>query len=229
MNAPHGSPGAEPNRSHAVLVLFAVRDEARHFTPPPGVACEVVVSGMGKANAERALRRMLDLAFPQLVLTCGYAGGLNPELQLGDVVFETDPSGRLAELLLKHGAKPGRFHCADRVVTTAMEKQALWQLTGADAVEMESGVVREICARRNIPTATVRVISDAVNQDLPLDFNELSGPDGNIRWWGLARALMRSPELVPKLMRFQRELARSGVALGSVLEKVVAEAVQGVP
>jgi adenosylhomocysteine nucleosidase len=78
--------------------------------------------------------------------------------------------------------------------------------SGADAVEMESGVIRAICRERGIPAVTVRVISDDARTDLPTDFNQLAGADGNMNYWKLAGALVQSPSLVPKLMRFRREL-----------------------
>ena len=215
ISAQHDSESAARKR---VLVLFAVRDEAKHFQP--GAGCVVAVSGIGKINAERALTCAL-VHRPQLVLTCGYCGGLNPEHKRGDVIFDADAQSGIADALVRLGAKPGTFHCADRIVTTAEEKKALWQLTGADAVEMESGVIRALCRERGISSATVRGISDDATQDLPLDFNKLSGADGNISYLKLAIALAKSPGRVPELMRFQRELDACSRRLGGVLRGVV--------
>ena len=215
ISAQHDSESAARKR---VLVLFAVRDEAKHFQP--GAGCVVAVSGIGKINAERALTCAL-VHRPQLVLTCGYCGGLNPEHKRGDVIFDADAQSGIADALVRLGAKPGTFHCADRIVTTAEEKKALWQLTGADAVEMESGVIRALCRERGISSATVRGISDDATQDLPLDFNKLSGADGNISYLKLAIALAKSPGRVPELMRFRRELDACSRRLGGVLRGVV--------
>jgi nucleoside phosphorylase len=84
-----------------------------------------------------------------LVLTCGFAGGLNPDLKLGDVVFEM----RKADGKRKLGgaatccrrAKPAKFFCADRIATTVAEKKKLRDETGADAVEMESAAIHAVC------------------------------------------------------------------------------------
>ena len=37
-----------------------------------------------------------------------------------------------------------------------------------------------VCAAHGIPCITVRVISDAPDEDLPLDFNALTKPDKNL-------------------------------------------------
>ena len=203
------------------LVLFAVREEAKHFQPP-SADCVTVVSGIGKANAERALRKSIEGGSPRLVLTCGYAGGLNPQFKRGDVLFEADAQCEFAGTLAKLGATPGKFHCAERIITTIAEKAALWKLTGADAVEMESGVIRELCRRRGIPSATIRVISDDAGQDLLMDFNRISGADGNVSYLKLTGALLKSPALVPKLMRFQRELDECSRTLGGTLRELLA-------
>src|SRR3954451_15138135 len=97
---------------------------------------EILITGVGRENAERNLHSALKRAPYQLVLSCGFAGGLNPYLTVGTVVFSTDEDAGLTPALLAAGACPVRFHSADRVATTIREKQDLWKATGADAVEM---------------------------------------------------------------------------------------------
>jgi len=60
-----------------------------------------------------------------------------PQVGLGDGhrCLSADPETGLERRLLVAGAKPARFHCAERVVATAEEKRALRDSTGADAVE----------------------------------------------------------------------------------------------
>jgi adenosylhomocysteine nucleosidase len=222
----------------ATLVCFALKEEAgglrrgHHFS--------VLLTGIGKTNAERAVREFLATHSPELVLTCGFAGGLNPELKLGDVVFEIPSrSGRREsaqtktgeksepadagcyDKLIAAGAKPAKFFCADRVATTVAEKKKLRDETGADAVEMESAAIHAVCAEKHIPCATVRVISDTANEDLPLDFNALAKPDKNLDFGKLAWAIARSPGKIGALMELQKKTRFAAEQLAAVLAKLI--------
>ena len=159
--------------SAPVLVCFAVKEEAAPFLTEHGRPrplpdnLDTLVTGMGAAAAERAVKARLSERDWSLVLTCGFAGGLNPALRPETVIFDADESFPLHQALLDAGAVAAKFHCAERVAVTAGEKTALRERTGADAVEMESGIIRRLCRERGIPSATVRVISDTMHENLP--------------------------------------------------------------
>jgi adenosylhomocysteine nucleosidase len=199
------------------LVCFAVPQEARFFAPPPGWPGEILVTGMGPRKALETVNARLSTKPPDEVLTCGFAGGLNPNLRLGDLVWEADEAFSLGAGLARSVARRGRFHCASRVAVTAAEKSSLWSATGADAVEMESGTIREFCRERGIRSATVRVISDPAGEDLPLDFNALITPQGRMNYAALAWALLRRPGALPRLTRFQKEVAAAAQSLDALL------------
>lgn len=212
-----------PSVSGPILVCFAVREEAAFFRPAPGNSfhTEVLLTGMGKKNAEKTFEEKIKTIRPSLVLSSGFAGGLNPALSVGDVVFEEDCAAHLSAALPALGAIPARFYCANRVAVTAEEKQKLRQETGCDAVEMESSVIRQICRDRQIPNATLRVISDAAGDDLILDFNALMTREWKIDYFKLARVILRNPAKVPGLISFQRQTAQAARKLGSVLDNLL--------
>ncbi len=207
-----------------VLVCFAVKEEARAFQKLGGASrnVQVILVGIGKRNAERAIRAALAKERPDLVLTCGFAGGLRPELTMGTVVFSADPETGLEPALLAAGAKLARFHCADGVAATAEQKQALREATGADAVEMESQVICAVCHEQSIPCATVRVILDAAKKDLPLDFNQLMTPNQKMSYSKLALALAKSPGKLGALLRLQKEAGAAAGNLAEVLARITA-------
>lgn len=208
------------------LVGFAVKEEAEPFRKSHGHGSNVaiILTGMGRKNAEISFRSALAQWHPELVITGGFAGGLDPNLKIGAVVFEADDSFPSSTALLSAGARSVRFHCADHVVATAAAKSELWTSTQAHAVEMESSIIRSICREHGIPSATVRVVSDAADEDLPLDFNRLMTPDLRIHYPALACALLKSPGKIPELMRFQKRIRAASAKLAEALKQAIGAA-----
>jgi adenosylhomocysteine nucleosidase len=211
-------------------------------------AASILITGIGRKNAEKSVREFLaghsggasvpasrsqdapasqarlvsSLAPPTLVLTCGFAGALNQDLKLGDVIFELSTlNSQLSTCLLAAGAKPAKFFCADRIATTVAEKKKLRAETGADAVEMESGAIQAVCRERGIPCATLRVISDTAGEDLPLDFNALAKPDMNLDYGKLAWAIARSPGKIGALLKLQNQTRLAAEKLAVILGKII--------
>jgi adenosylhomocysteine nucleosidase len=207
-----------------VLVFFALKEEAAPFhkiaVGKPGVATLTV--GIGRKNAEKALRKFLSGTSPQMVFICGFAGGLNPKFKVGDVVFEIgNLKPDMGNRLVIAGAKKALFFCADKIATTVAEKKKLFDKTGADAVEMESAGIRAVCYERGIPCGIIRVISDTANENLPLDFNALAKPDKSLDFNKLALAVAKSPWKIGALMKLQKETSFAAKQLAAILDKVI--------
>src|SRR5260370_42694508 len=99
--------------------------------------------------------------------------------------------------------------------------RSLWESTGADAVEMESQIIRAICRAHGIPRATIRVISDAANEHLPLDFNALMTDEQKLNYAKLILAVLGSPGKIPALLRLPRQTQEAANNLAAVLSKVI--------
>lgn len=235
----HGPLGKLPNQPVDMLVCFAVKEEAKFFSPLCEVRvakrardeareqvrlrafCQVWITGMGRTNAAHGIREAIAKVKPERVITAGFAGGLNPKLKVGDIVYDEDFDSGLANQLDELGAISAKFHCHRRVAITTEEKFALWQETNADAVEMESSVIRTICKEFAIPSATIRVISDDAHQDLPLDFNALMTSEDRINYPKLIWTVLSRPSRIPKLMEFQRQTIFAAQKLGNVLQDLL--------
>jgi hypothetical protein len=98
---------------------------------------------------------------------------------------------------------------------------ALWQNTGADAVEMESHIIRSLCQESHIPSATVRVISDGAREDLPVDFNRLFTPAGRLHAGKLFLALLKTPRGLAGLLHLRRQTRTAARLLADTLHRVV--------
>jgi len=202
-----------------LLVCFAIKEEKKYFKAPPGV--RTLVTGMGRRNTYAALEQYFAGETPSGILTCGFAGGLNPSLELGSIVFDVDEGAPWEKALLASDAKLAKFHCAARVAITANEKYKLWQTTGYDAVEMESDTIREMARRKNIPSATIRSISDTAHQNLPLDFNRIMTPDHRIDFAKLTARLLLSPRKIAELLRFQGQTQIAAEKLAVFLHQIL--------
>jgi hypothetical protein len=225
------------------LICFAVKEEAAPFKAAVASRADIqiLLTGMGQRNADKSIRAAIDANVnslspsdgerarvrgsfigersptPSLVLTCGFAGALNPDLSLGTVLFSCDDAPHLQPRLLAAGARPARFHCANRVASTAAEKHQLWETTHSDAVEMESQIICNICREHQSPCATIRVILDTASEDLPLDFNFLMTGDQRMDYRKLAFSLAKSPSKIAALRRLQKQSKAAATKLANCL------------
>ena len=202
-----------------VLICFAVKEEAAPFLKTAvSKRVHVLITGMGEKNAARAFGKFLENFQPKMVLSCGFAGALDPALRVGLVIFSQDDDFPFYSQVMSSGAQPANFLCAKRVATSAGEKAELRLQTGRDAVEMESGVIRRICQERGISSATVRVISDAADEDLPLDFNRLMTAESELRFVKLLGTLLLKPWKIPALIALQKKTRSAAENLSRTLE-----------
>jgi adenosylhomocysteine nucleosidase len=138
-----------------------------------GAEVVAMAAGIG-ADATRALADER----PRVLVSCGFAGGLDPALRTGDVVVASsvadgatarfrpaDPVLRKAVAALA-GCRQGEIVSAAEVAATPAEKRALAQ-SGALAVDMESAGAARAAAAANIPWLAVRVILDPAHVALP--------------------------------------------------------------
>jgi adenosylhomocysteine nucleosidase len=86
------------------------------------------------------------------------------------------------------GAVKGTILASDRVIDAAEERARLHAATGADAVDLESGVL----ARSGRLVGCVRAISDTPARPLGAIVGAVT-PQGALDWPGIARGLARSP------------------------------------
>ena len=124
------------------------------------------------------------------VVSFGLAGGLHDGLACGEVMDATrvvDASGTVlweGGPLGVPGARQAVILAVDAIVDDPAERRRLHELTGADAADMESGVL----ARSGRLCGCLRAVSDTPGRTLgPLV--EVLDADGRLRPAGIARAL----------------------------------------
>ncbi len=181
----------------------------------------MLLTGMGAGNAERAVRQALSSLQPTQVFSCGFAGALNPNLKIGDVVFASDSSAQVVARLQSSGATSAIFTCSDRVAVTRAEKSGLRARTKADVVEMESAIIQRVCREAGIECITLRAISDTAHEDLPLDFNALMTPEQKLSPAQIAFAILKAPQRIPALVRLGKNSAVAAKRLADALTALI--------
>lgn len=164
-----------------------------------GVRIALVRTGVGKDCALNALEEVLNRVNPSIILSIGYAGGLDPKLKVGDIVvadrvLEDTQSNRgigytIGSDLLSHvEALPppdgvtlhrGPLVTVDEPVTDPESKRALGTRHGAIAVDMETSVLIARATGEQIPFLSIRAISDTADQSL-VDVSSFIGDDGEV-------------------------------------------------
>jgi adenosylhomocysteine nucleosidase len=184
-----------------------------------GTAGVVVVVGGGDANG---LAAKLDALHGDIqgVISIGLGGALSPLLKVGDVVIaEKIITGaedwdchagwrnRLASRL--PAATHGVIFGSDVIIHQAETKSGLHATTGALAVDMESQVAARFAAKRNLPLAALRVISDDASHVLPPAALVAMRPDGGISLRKVLWSLVKRPAQLPALIRTGRASSKA--------------------
>jgi adenosylhomocysteine nucleosidase len=216
----------------SVGILVAMREELqplrRHWnldwTGPgdflsgrwAGLRLQVALSGVGRQRAEAGVEKLLRYGKPDLLLSIGYSGALQPELRAGTCIladevlsgeasWQTGPMSALERQF--HGWQVGRVLCVDEVVLGKSELAG--RFPGALAVDMESAAVACAAAGAALPWRALRVIVDDLQTELPLDFARCLNEDGQMHPGKLAREIARKPHRIPHLLRFSGHADRA--------------------
>lgn len=109
----------------------------------------------------------------------------------------------------------GPLATGDRVLIRKTEKAALAERTGACAVDMETAGAVRVAEQHGVPWLAIRAITDGADDEMPLDFNALSTPDGDPDRGRVLRATLTHPWKIPALIRLgtRSSLAARNLAL----------------
>ncbi len=172
----------------------------------------VAVAGGGDAVG---LASKLDVPQDDItgVISIGLGGALSPHLKVGDVVigesvvagpdiFPCDSKWRVLLAARLGTAHQGTITGSEIVIASAAAKAALFRASGgALVVDMESQVAARFAAKRGLPLAVLRVISDDASHALAPAALVAMQPDGGISVGRVLWALAKNPLQLPALIR----------------------------
>lgn len=194
----------------------------------------VVETGVGLAAARKATEEVIDIYAPRWIVSAGFAGGLAPTVRRGhfvmaDTIVAEDGQELATGLRLPAeslAAQPslhaGRLVTVDRLVRETSDKRDLHERHGAVACDMESWSVAQVCREKKTRLVSVRVISDAVDDALPKEVENLLGQKSLAGKMGaVAGALLNRPSSVKDMWKLYEEAQRNATRLGKFLLGVV--------
>ena len=220
----------------AALDLYTTRNATftEHVGPWLGRQICVAEIGAGYDSASQAASDLIAIHRPAWVISAGFAGGLVEGLPRGHLLmadsivnefgdelsvgFKMDPAV-LAQTPKLH---VGRLVTVNNIVKTPTEKRALAQRTGAIACDMETAAVAAACHAARTRFLSVRIISDAVDDELPPEIERLMQSKTLARQIGAATgAIFKRPSAIKDLWRLREDAVRYSDRLAKFLAGVV--------
>ncbi len=199
----------------------------------PGEGSFVCQTGIGREAAQVAADAALARFSPTVVLSVGLAGGLEPGIEVGDVVICThvdheshrhadSAQSIYADRTLLNAAlqtaetsdlavRTGTSLTVDEAAWGPAEKAAHHAWKSHDIVEMESFWIAAAASKRGLPFAAVRAISDASADTLP-NIGAMR-PDGTLDQEKVLAFLREHPENGAQLSAIAQN---SRLALGNL-------------
>src|SRR5437016_2039506 len=198
--------------------------------------------GIGKECARIAAEMTIHCYRPDLVISAGFGGGLQPDVHAGDVVvgseileLRKDQGNRITWDSTHNPVRPDRIHgddtpgirvhygkimTTDEMVLRAENKARFGKATGALAVDMETSAVAAVCSARKTDFLAVRCITDNVDENLPGEFNDFFVL-GQLRAKRVISSCARDPRVLADLARLGYRAKHSGDKLARFLQAAV--------
>jgi nucleoside phosphorylase len=189
---------------------------------------EVLHTGVGEKVCRQRVGKFLQDQQFDLLISTGFAGALNDQLQIGDLLLAKNFSTvELTEVGSSFSRLP--IHEADLLTVRALidskdERNEIARTSGAAAVDMETEFIARACAETGIPLLSLRVITDTPREPFPAPPNVLFDIEQQrTRFLTLATFFLAHPNRVPRLVQFARRIARVRKILASALVAILRE------
>jgi adenosylhomocysteine nucleosidase len=205
-------------------------------------------TGLGKENAERATKFILERHPAEALICLGFAGALIEGLKVGDIILSTtlysgddqtqeglrlrSPSYSDANLVSiateNQKVKMARFFKGSSVtvanpVSEPKAKLALGKAFRAEVVDMESYWIARIASVNRIPFLSIRAVSDTVKDTLP-PFDQFLN-SGQWQWRSTILYFLTHPQQLVKLFCLYRNVRRASRNLAAFMDSFITRAV----
>jgi adenosylhomocysteine nucleosidase len=176
-----------------------------------------VCGGAGVDAATRALAEVEKDGAPDLAISVGWAGALNPILQPGrSYGISGVIDARTGERFRVAIWSDERWIVTSPIVANEAEKQRLAVTYKADLVDMEAAAIARLAQMRGIPFYAIKGVSDGFTDKLP-DFNRFIRPDGQFDLTGMVLFSILRPWYWPSLVRMGENSKKASQSIREAL------------
>ncbi len=187
----------------------------------------VVCGGIGGVAARRAAEAVIQKYSPCVIYSVGFAGALDSELKVGDVVqpAQVINAGDGSCVHLKEGKG---VLVSFGAVASPEQKAKLKESFGAQFVDMEAAAVAQAAEARGVAFATVKTISDAADFTFP-EIERFVDSQGKFHEGQFAVFAVLRPWLWLKVWRLAMNSDAAAAALGEWLVRSMDRILEGGP
>jgi len=185
---------------------------------------EVIHTGVGENICRQRIGRFLENQQLDFLISAGFAGSLNQELQVNDLLVAKN----FSTVDLKHASLSNVSIYAANMLTVAAlidsveERERIGRESGASAVDMETEFIARACAAHDIPLLALRVITDTPTQRFPAPPQVLFDiQKQRTHIVMLAGFFLAHPRRMPGLVQFAKRIARARKILSNALLRIV--------
>jgi adenosylhomocysteine nucleosidase len=175
----------------------------------------LVCGGIGAEAARRATEAVIREVQAVRVISVGFAGALNPSLQVGDV-FEPRTVINAADGVRTEVGSGEGILVSSATVAGKEQKIRFGKAYGAIAVDMEAAAVAQGAQARGVEFGALKVISDAADFNLPA-VDRFVAADGSFQSVRFACHVALRPWLWSATISLARNSAKASRALSDAL------------
>ena len=209
-----------------IATVFAMEFESAGFRAAQcrRLCVSIWTLGVTGQRSAAALKRMIESSRPEIVVSAGFSGALQPGLEVGTIVIGenfSDPQ-IVRALRIFPDYQIGPILTVPDILESSEAKASAGAGSGALAGDLESAHLHQVCCEANIPMLSVRTISDTLEQDLPLPGSVLINPEsGRSDPAVIFQYLFRNPAKAAAFAKLVSSARSAQQSLASALEKIL--------
>ncbi len=213
-----------------------------------GQPLTIVQGGVGRENAIKATRCLLESAKVDLIISSGVAGRIRQGLNIGElVVADRDAYSKQSNFDVEKLQLESDYVCnqkvvqlsrqlsgdlelklligniltVDKIINKASTKRNIGDHNSFLAVEMEGAAVAEVAFEKEVAFAAIRSISDDIDDDLHLDYDNIISDEGKVKVAGIALEVLKNPKKLAALKRLNKQTKKAAKSLAYFMPKLI--------